>query len=605
MSWPWAVCLSLLVATHAAAEVSGRVRVRGTLEPVAGARVSLQATDVETVTSAQGEFILDALGPDLVIVAAHKGFYNGGLTTTTTAGPTQVEILLDRVSLEPDPDYELRAPWACAMMCHAEQLDQWMLSPMAKAGVNTWVYDLYDGTGTQGGLGGFVYRRDSEKADAAPASHCASCHQPALWLTDPGTALEPISQNPSDAVLHGVSCDLCHKVANVDETRLNTPGFYGDVVTLARPGGGAEVQFGLLGDASFQRPSQMMPAYNPELGSELCAACHQDKNDPDLDGEFEESNGVVSEPTYFEWKSSSYGDPSSPKFRTCANCHMLPTGAPEACSVLGGTLTRPVLDVRAHDISGTTPYFLEHAVTLALTATAGTGRVDVEVRLTNDQAGHSVPTGMSIRNMILLVSVRSGSREYESTEGPVVDDLGGVGSPLEGNFAGRPGKLFGRVMADASGNGPVFFTDATSILWDNRIPALETDVTRYVFAVPDGGAVQVEARLIYRRAWRALTAAKGWTVTGFGEPLEDAIAPTFGHVMEEGSMQLSVPSLPDAGIADADPPESGASDAGAVDGARDEPPDERGCGCRGGHEPTPPLTLLVLLLAIRARSRRH
>ena len=45
---------------------------------------------------------------------------------------------------------------------------------MALAGDNTWVYDLYDGTGTPGGSNGFVYTRDSRLAAHSPASECAS-----------------------------------------------------------------------------------------------------------------------------------------------------------------------------------------------------------------------------------------------------------------------------------------------------------------------------------------------------------------------------------------------------------------------------------------------
>ena len=33
---------------------------------------------------------------------------------------------------------------------------------MATAGVNAWVHDVYNGTATPGGNGGFVYMRDSD-----------------------------------------------------------------------------------------------------------------------------------------------------------------------------------------------------------------------------------------------------------------------------------------------------------------------------------------------------------------------------------------------------------------------------------------------------------
>lgn len=59
-------------------------------------------------------------------------------------------------------------------------------------------------------------------------------------------------------------------------------------------------------------------------------------------------------------------------------------------------------------------------------------------------------------------------------------------------------------------------------MFDNRIAALDSDATRYSFAVPPGaGTLEVRARLIYRRAFRALVDAKGWTEDGHGQPLGD------------------------------------------------------------------------------------
>ena len=57
----------------------------------------------------------------------------------------------------------------------------------------------------------------------------------------------------------------------------------------------------VLGDVPYGIDNTMKAAYQPQLSAAVCAACHQDKNDPDEDGDFEEANGVVSEPTYQEW----------------------------------------------------------------------------------------------------------------------------------------------------------------------------------------------------------------------------------------------------------------------------------------------------------------
>jgi hypothetical protein len=126
----------------------------------------------------------------------------------------------------------------------------------------------------------------------------------------------------------------------------------------------------------------------------------------------------------------------------------------------------------------------------------------------------------------------------------VVHDLGGLGDPAQGYYAGLPGRYFSKVNHDASGAGPTFFTDATGIQFDNRIPALATDSSSYSFLVPAvGQTVHVRARLIYRRSFRFLTDAKQWTEDGHGNPLADILAPDFGHLMESAQASVAVSGL--------------------------------------------------------------
>ncbi len=125
-----------------------------------------------------------------------------------------------------------------------------------------------------------------------------------------------------------------------------------------------------------------------------------------------------------------------------------------------------------------------------------------------------------------------------------------MGDPARGYFAGLPGRLYATVNADAGGHGPVFFTEATSVSWDNRLAALASDRTEYVFELDDPTEpVQVEARLVYRRAWRALVDEKGWTRDGLGRPLEDLEPPHFGHVMASAQRIVDPPSARGGGCA--------------------------------------------------------
>jgi hypothetical protein len=546
-----AVLLLLPFPLALRAQVSGTVLDEATLLPLAGARVGLQATATTAATASDGTFGLpDAVGSGLVIVAAKKGWYNASRTISSPA--VGVTLLLEAVPQESDSTYEFVHPNQCGV-CHVDQVAQWNSSPMAKAGQNSWVYDVYDGTGTPGGLGGFVYTRDSQHAASNPESECAACHQPESWILSPFRALEDIGSLSNEA-LHGVSCEVCHKIADVDESKLNFPGVYPGVVALTRPSAASsQVQYGVLGDTNFNVSFLMRPSYQPQIVAETCAACHQDKNDPDADGDFEEPNGVVSEPTYEEWAASAYADAQSPLYASCADCHMPSYGATYVCEV-GGPARDPET-IRHHRIEGTTSLYLENAVTMTIGGTVAADTLEVEVSITNDATGHHVPTGVTIRNMILLVEAW---REEDGlplvfTGAEVVHDLGGVGDPAEGYFAGLPGRLFAKVNHGPNGLGPVFFTDATGILFDNRIPALATDVSRYPFLVPPGGGtLSARARLVYRRSFRALVDAKGWTADGHGNPLEDVAPPYYGHLMEEEAWSVVVTGV--GAIASADDP---------------------------------------------------
>jgi hypothetical protein len=542
--WLW---LSEGASAGTKVEISGVVRDQETLAPIPDALVSLQASGFRTTTWLDGTYTL--LIPDetdSVIVAAKKGYFNRSVLYVGV--PDGLDIDLEFVPQHDDPSYMLVPPQGCGG-CHPDQLQQWNDSRMQRAGLNTWVHDIYNGDGTPGGKGGFVYTRDSMFAEPNPNSECASCHQPESWIAEPFSRIEGPSDSgyPSDAAVHGVSCDVCHKLAHVDEEKINYPGLFPGAVEFTRPAGPEyhQVQYGLLGDSNFSVPELMRASYQPQLAAAVCGTCHQDKNDPHEDHTFD---GVISEPTYIEWLESPYGDVESPKYADCLSCHMLPSGADQACDILFPPLKRDPATLRSHTILGTTPEYLENAAELGMYAAAKGGVLEVDVDVINSQTGHHVPTGVTVRNMILLVEVwrESDGVVLEHTGEQVVHELGGVGDPAEGYYAGLPGKFFGKVNHDRGGNGPTFFTDAFGIQFDSRIPALETDSTSYTFAIPEGGGdLHVRARLIYRRAFRFLVDAKRWTETGHGEPLADVQPPHYGHLME-----MTEIALPACGAAD-------------------------------------------------------
>lgn len=522
----------LLGAVIAFAQVSGTVRHAATHQPIDGALVTWQAQDVRTTTGTLGEFVLAVPATaDLRIVGAAKGFYNASVVMD--APSADVVILLAPVPQDNDATYPLIAPSTCAF-CHPNQYDEWYDSPMNNAGINTWVDDLFSGRGTVGGNGGFVYARDSMFAATNPNSECASCHQPERWIQTPFAALADPAVPRTPDVLHGISCEVCHKIADVDVSKINFPGIFPGSVTFTRPAGPDHhpVEYGLLGDVDFEHPSFMRASYQPQLAAEVCAACHQDASDPEENHSY---TGPISEPTYLEWLDSPYADAASPRFASCVDCHMPPSGQDTACGILFPPLRRNPNTIRTHRIEGTTAAYLESAADLGVSVTRDGPLLRVRADVTNTGTGHHVPTGVTVRNVILLVEAsRVGDGRtlpFASTQ--VVHPLGGVGDPAQGYFAGLPGKLFAKLIEDFDGHAPTFFTDAAAIVFDNRIAALATDSSEYAFVVPGGGGdVGVRARLIYRRSFRALVDAKQWTEDGHGQPLEDIQPPHFGHLME-------------------------------------------------------------------------
>lgn len=592
--------LFVLLPSFASAQVVGQVVDDSTEEPIAGGIVSVQASDIQTGTDATGAFELaDAVGQDLVIVAGAKGYFYA--SATVNSPEVGLELRLEPVPQVDDPWYTFSSPEQCKV-CHAQQYEQWFGSPMSKAGLNAWVYDIYDGTGTgTTELPGFVYLRDSVHAAGNPESECASCHQPEPWARNPFIALGDY-ETPTPGMRHGVACDLCHRIADIDTTKPNFPGIYPGVVSLTRPVGADvtwKVMYGVLGDVSFMRPGWMQASYQPQLKSEICAACHQDKNDPDLDGNFESENGIISEPTYLEWLDSEYSDPSSAVHAECVDCHMPPTGAAAACDRI--RLARPDGDVRSHHIVGTTAEFLENAVTMMMDARIEGDQVEVNVAIDNDRTGHHVPTGVTIRNMILLVEAwqTDDGTALEHTGEQTIHPLGGVGDAGvdEGYYAGLPGKLYGKINIAGNGTSPTFFTDAVAIVEDNRIPALAIDETSYSFALPaDAGEIRVRARLIYRRSWRALVDAKQWGYDGHGNPLEDITPPHFGHLMASAEKTLQASVEPDAGV----------SDAGGPDGGSPQTDGSQGCsiGAEPGSVAAEGFWLIFSALGLLTRRRR-
>jgi hypothetical protein len=106
---------------------------------------------------------------------------------------------------------------------------------------------------------------------------------------------------------------------------------------------------------------------------------------------------------------------------------MPPSGETDVC--VKPSPLRDTSTVRTHKIEGTTATYLENAVEMTMETEMVGSELQVEVAITNSLTGHHVPTGVTVRNMILVVEAWIDGDDplvdpLYSTGGQVIHDLG-------------------------------------------------------------------------------------------------------------------------------------------------------------------------------------
>lgn len=530
---PFALLASFLILCPLAngaplvAAITGTVRDAQTSLPIEGAIVHLQTeASPSALTDVNGAFMLGVEPTGLVRVTAAvtydrtapRNWTTGGVLTTNGANVT-IELdpipELDNLGYQP---IKAATPGGCGD-CHPTQLAQWQGSAHANAAIDSWVLDLFSGSGTPNGSAGYVY------TDVHPGETgtCATCHSPALEAQSPGTGF--LDQATTAAELEGVTCSACHQLDHIaaDPTMLHTVG---DAPSTWRfPDAGPathEYVWGPLDDVDypFMRAS-LAPVFASSL---MCASCHEYVN---------QETGVPGQTTYTEWLASSYAVPGD-GMRTCQNCHMPASTVPGpiADPTPGSAPTRPASQNHDHGFVGATPATLAEAIDLSTVVRIDGGRLEVDATVLNSGAGHSFPTGISIRNALVVIEARREGELLDQLSGPTVpwwanDDDAEV---EPGDWAGWPGTGFAKVLegtVSGTPTAPVLFVDATGTLENSSLPAGQArqSVARFdLGAATAGDQVTVVTRLLYRRAWRALSVTKGWTTTPTGGPIEIEVA---------------------------------------------------------------------------------
>jgi hypothetical protein len=319
---------------------------------------------------------------------------------------------------------------------------------------------------------------------------------PAAAVNDP-YGVDPT--RVTGTALEGVTCDFCHKIWAVrldPKTGLpfeNMPGVLS--FEFRRPPRGHQFFAGPFDDVA---PGE--DTFSPLMRrSEICAPCH-----------FGVFWGTQIYNSFGEWLASPYSDPGFPGARSCQDCHMPRGGADHFALPERGGLRRDPATVATHLMPGISDESLmRNAATVAVTGRMSDADLVVKVRVTNDRTGHHLPTDSPMRQVFLVVEARAETGDRLAlSEGPVLPEWAG-------DLKGRPGRAYAKILEDLwTGTSPsASYWNPTRILSDTRLAAFSSDVSYYVFRVPFGQPVVVEARILFRRAFQQLADQKDWKLS--------------------------------------------------------------------------------------------
>ena len=508
--------------------------------PISDALVRIQATEIYTITDKDGNFVLtksNGYGLPIYVTAWSSGYYINGVDASFDE---EIEIHLEAHADFDNPNYswlpsifhsEINEGKNC-VKCHSNvrteipfllPVDEWLEDAHSQSALNPRFLSMYSGTDIVGNqspptrygnnkvYGSFPLRPDTAKPYYGPGykldfpetdGNCAACHTPLASVND------PYGIDPTTVIgisTEGVSCDFCHKIWDV---RLNPgsglpydnmPGVLSYI--FRRPPDGKQFFVGPFDDVA---PGE--DTYSPlQTESKFCAPCHYSK-----------FWGTPIYNSFSEWLESPYSDPESEQ--TCQDCHMPMLGATKIATLEAGGVERDATSILSHKMPGADDEnLLQNAVTMNVDSHREDDMVFVEVEIINDKTGHHIPTDSPLRHMILLIQVANENGEQlEQVEGSVVPEWCGIGNAAHAYYAGLAGKGYAKILmelwTEVSPSGS--YWNPTLIVSDNRIPAMTSDKSNYIFQSSKGsGPFEVNVKLLFRRAFIELMDQKGWDKT--------------------------------------------------------------------------------------------
>lgn len=331
----------------------------------------------------------------------------------------------------PSPATDLPVPSTAELCgeCHREIQEGWKRSAHAVAMESRLFQD--------------ALRLAEEELGAASRRVCLSCHAPLAVEVGDLALIRKTSWE-------GVTCDYCHSIREVS-------------VASANPRARVELSQVKSGPSKESVSPVHGTAYsNVHTTALACAPCH----------EYTNSLGFPVLTTYTEWKESSYGKNGG----DCQSCHMY---------MVEGDIVDPRVrrssqsTINLHEMpGGRSVDQLNKAVGSQLTASREGNTLNVAVRMANQGAGHYVPTGSPLRQMILEVRV----------------ELTGGKSLVEERHYRRT--VVDRNGKEVTGEHLAFMRGAKQVQ-DTRLAPGETRIEKFSFPLSQGQQARVVANLYY------------------------------------------------------------------------------------------------------------
>ena len=313
--------------------------------------------------------------------------------------------------------------------CHRAIYDAWNTSAHARAMDSRLFQDVLEMAETDFGAGA--------------RKTCLACHSPLAIQTGDLDLQKKVSWE-------GVTCDYCHSIQEVS--------FAG-----ANPKARTEfalIKSGPLKDASSSAHGTVFSAVH--TSSAICAPCHEYRN----------ATGFAVLTTYSEWKNSRYWKEQ----KQCQSCHM----AVVSGEVVDPRIKRdPIARVNLHQMPGSHSITqLTSTIKAQLTAIHDGGHLKVAVEVANVAAGHYVPTGSPLRQLVLELRADSYDGKHLRQE-----------------------RVYQRTVADQHGTvlnrESLAFLKAAKVVSDTRRAPGEKRLESFVFEIPAGVQTQVKATFWY------------------------------------------------------------------------------------------------------------